>query len=140
LLGAVIGDNIGFAIGRYGGMRLLSRYGPCIGINGERLGFIQRHFDRWGGAMVVLARFVEIARQINGIVAGSAGMTQRHFLLYNALGAALWAGAWSLGVYFLGERMIARLPGIARAGYVLLALALAAVVGLGWRLWRHRST
>jgi membrane protein DedA with SNARE-associated domain len=139
-LGAVVGDNIGFAIGRYGGMRLLSRYGPYVGISSERLGFVQRFFDRWGGAMVVLARFVEIARQVNGIVAGSAGMTQRHFLLYNALGAALWAGVWSLGVYFLGERMIARLPGITRASYLLLALALAAVVGLGWRLWRHRST
>ncbi len=137
-LGAVIGDNIGFAIGRYGGMRLLARYGRYVGINAERLSFVQRFFDRWGGAMVVLARFVEIARQINGIVAGSAGMTRRHFLLYNALGAALWVGVWSLGTFLVGDRFLAYLPDMARASYALLAAALVLLIGYGWWLRRRR--
>ncbi|HVB48750.1 MAG TPA: DedA family protein [Burkholderiales bacterium] len=139
-LGAMIGDNIGFAIGRYGGMRLLVRYGSYVGINAERLSFVQRFFDRWGGAMVMLARFVELARQINGIVAGSAGMTRRHFLLYNTLGAALWVGVWSLGTFFFGDRILAYLPNIARASFLLLVVALALLIALGWRLSRRRPS
>jgi membrane protein DedA with SNARE-associated domain len=97
-LAAVLGDNIGFAIGHFGGRRLALRYGRYIFLTPRRLDTAERFFTRHGGKVVTIARFVEGLRQTNGIIAGITGMPWRRFLVFNALGAALWVGLWvSLG-------------------------------------------
>jgi membrane protein DedA with SNARE-associated domain len=53
--------------------------------------------------MVLGARFVVVLRQLNGIVAGSVGMPWHHFVIANAIGAALWAGLWTLGPYYFAD-------------------------------------
>jgi membrane protein DedA with SNARE-associated domain len=127
-LAAVLGDNIGFAIGRFGGRRLVVRYGARIGITESRLASVESFFYRFGGEVVLLARFFAVVRQLNGIVAGTAGMRWWRFLAYNATGAALWVSAWGFGVYYFGQSLahvVARVHGL---GYALGLLALVVIV------------
>lgn len=123
---AVLGDNVGYAIGRFGGRRLVLRFGKYILLTQKRLQYAENFFRRRGGIVVVVARFFEILRQLNGIVAGIAEMPWWRFVVFNALGAALWVGFWSMLFYFLG-RQGARF-GILFKRYEPYALAAAAIV------------
>lgn len=100
-LAAVVGDNLGYALGRWGGRRLFLR----LGVKRSHLRRVEGLFRRYGGGIVLSARFFEVLRQLNGVVAGSMGMPWRRFLLFNSLGAALWVGLWGGGVWFLGEHL-----------------------------------
>ena len=137
-LAAVFGDNLGFAIGRFGGRRLVVRYGGAIGITESRLSRVEAFFRRHGGEVVLVARFFAVVRQLNGIVAGTVGMGWWRFLAYNSVGAALWVGAWGLGVYYFGqtlEQVVARLHGL---GYMIGLLGLIVIVGcVGLYASRH---
>jgi membrane protein DedA with SNARE-associated domain len=127
-LAAVLGDNIGFAIGRFGGRRLILRYGARIGITERRFARVEAFFRRFGAQVVLVARFFAVLRQLNGLVAGTAGMGWWRFFAFNALGAALWVSAWGLGVYYFGQSLghaAARLHGL---HYVIGLLALALIV------------
>lgn len=100
---AVLGDGTGYLIGRIGGRPLLQRHGWLVRLTPERLARLEELFRRRGALIVLGARFVVLLRQLNGVVAGSMGMPWPHFVAANALGAALWAAAWTLGPYYLGE-------------------------------------
>jgi len=91
---AVIGDNIGFAIGHFGGRALALRWGKYVFLTQERLAKAEYFFDHHGARIIVVARFIEGLRQANGIIAGISGMHWRRFVVFNALGAALWVGTW----------------------------------------------
>jgi membrane protein DedA with SNARE-associated domain len=123
-LAAVIGDNIGFAIGHFGGRELALRWGRYVFLTEERLDKAEGFFERHGGWIITFARFIEGLRQANGIVAGITGMHWRRFLAFNALGAALWVGTWvSLG-YFAGNHINTIYHYITQYSlYVLIALA-----------------
>ncbi|HEY1566521.1 MAG TPA: DedA family protein, partial [Solirubrobacteraceae bacterium] len=82
--GAVLGDNVGFAIGHFGGRRLVLRYGRYVFITPERLDRATDFFERHGGKVIIVARFIEGLRQANGIVAGITGMHWKRFLVFNA--------------------------------------------------------
>ena len=103
-LGAVTGDNIGFAIGHFGGRPLIERWGRYILLTPERLDKATDFFERRGAGIIIIARFVEGLRQANGIVAGTTGMHWARFLLFNSIGAALWVGVWSI------HRLLLRQP------------------------------
>ncbi len=141
-LAAVIGDNIGYAIGRFGGRRLALRYGRFVRLTPERLQETETRFRRLGPFVVVFARFVEVLRQLNGILAGIAGMHWLRFLLFNAIGGALWVGFWGTLFYRVGRhsRQIVRLfkryelPALA-----ILALAVAGFLLLRWLRRRRRG-
>jgi membrane protein DedA with SNARE-associated domain len=128
---AVAGDNIGFAIGRYGGRALVLRWGRYVRLTGERLDKAEAFFQRHGAWIITVARFIEVLRQVNGFVAGTAGLRWRRFLAFNALGAALWVGTWvSLG-YLAGHHIDAIYHDVTRYSYYLLitlAVVLAAYV------------
>jgi membrane protein DedA with SNARE-associated domain len=135
---AVAGDNLGFAIGRFGGRRLILRYGARIGITESRLARVEAFFHRYGGGVVLLARFFALLRQLNGLVAGTVGMRWWRFLAYNATGAALWVGAWGLGVYYFGQSLghvVARIHGL---GYVIGLVVLIGIVVAVVRYGRRR--
>ena len=101
-IAAVIGDNIGYVIGRFGGRVLVERWGRYIFLTPERLDKAEAFFDRQGGKIITIARFIEGLRQANGIIAGIAEMHWLRFVAFNALGAALWVGAWVSAGYFAG--------------------------------------
>jgi membrane protein DedA with SNARE-associated domain len=98
---AVVGDSIGYLIGRFGGRALLVRFGPHIGLTAERLAKTENLFRRRGPLIVFTARFVVVLRQLNGIVAGSVHMPWLPFLAANAAGGLLWTLVWGLGPYLL---------------------------------------
>ncbi|MEO5950197.1 MAG: DedA family protein [Candidatus Saccharimonadales bacterium] len=99
-LGAVLGDNVGYAIGRYGGRSLVERFGKYVFITPARLDKLGIFFKKYGTKVVVVARFVEGLRQVNGIMAGLSDMRWPKFITFNVIGAALWVGVWgSIGYY-----------------------------------------
>ena len=103
--GAVLGDNVGFALGHFGGRRLAERYGRYVFLTPERLDRATDFFKRHGGKVIVVARFIEGLRQANGLIAGITGLPWRRFLIANALGAALWVGVWVCVGYFSGSHI-----------------------------------
>ncbi|MFE2063342.1 DedA family protein [Streptomyces sp. NPDC059467] len=124
---AVVGDNIGYLIGHTGGRAFVHRWGRYVFITPERFQKAEEFFSRHGGKIVVVARFVEGLRQVNGIIAGTSGMHWRRFLVFNAIGAALWVGLWASLAYVAGTHITAIYDEISR--YQLYALiALAALV------------
>jgi membrane protein DedA with SNARE-associated domain len=104
-LAAVLGDNIGFAIGHFGGRPLVERYGRYVLITRERLDRATGFFERQGAKIVVAARFIEGLRQANGIIAGISGMHWARFLIFNAIGAALWVAVWTSVGYLSGSHI-----------------------------------
>ncbi len=139
LVAAVAGDNVGFAIGHFGGRRLVLRFGRYIGLTERRLDRAEGFFARHGGKIVVVARFVEGLRQVNGIAAGVAGMRWRRFLAFNALGAALWVGTWSAVGYLAGGHLTAIYDTVHRYEiYFLVALAVLVVALVVRHLLRRR--
>ncbi len=100
--GAVIGDNIGYWIGRMLGHKLILRFGGTIGLKAEHVQKVEAIFAKYGPLTVGFARFFTILRQLNGVVAGTLEMEWRRFLLFNALGGALWVISWTTVGYFLG--------------------------------------
>lgn len=101
VLAAVAGNSLGYVIGRSGGRPFLRR----LRINEAREERIAGLFERYGGGFIVLARFLDGARQLNGIVAGVLGMRWWTFTAFNVLGAVLWVGIWGLGTYYLSEHL-----------------------------------
>ncbi len=104
-IAAVIGDNIGFAIGQYGGHPLLERFGKYIFLTPDRINKAEAFFNRHGGKVVAIARFVEGLRQANGLIAGLSDMRWLKFITFNAIGAALWVGLWASVGYFGGSHI-----------------------------------
>jgi membrane protein DedA with SNARE-associated domain len=101
--GAVLGDTTGYLIGRYGGRRLLQRFGHLVKLTPERLAKVEDLVRRHGAIVVFGARFVVLLRQLNGLVAGSMAMPWTHFVVANALGAVAWAGVWVFGPYYFAD-------------------------------------
>src|SRR6266496_172921 len=91
VLAAVVGDNIGYAIGYFGGRALVLRFGKYVLLSGERLERAEGFFARNGGKIVVIARFIEGLRQANGIIAGIAEMPWPRFLALIALAVVVVA-------------------------------------------------
>ncbi|MFI9243557.1 DedA family protein [Streptomyces sp. NPDC053086] len=136
---AVAGDNIGYLIGRAGGRAFVNRWGPYVFLTPKRLAAAEAFFDRHGGKIVTVARFVEGLRQANGIIAGTTGMRWRRFLAFNALGAALWVGLWTTLAYLAGSNITAVYDEIRRYQlYVLVAAALVVAGFVARHLVRRR--
>ena len=103
--GAIVGDNIGYSIGRYGGARLLLRYGHRIGIHEGRIKIGIWLFRRHGGKVVFWGRFVSILRTWAAFLAGTNHMEWRRFLLFNAAGGIVWATAYGVVYYVFGATL-----------------------------------
>src|SRR5713226_6489770 len=131
--GAILGDNIGFWVGREGGFRLLRRYGRYIHLNESRLKVGLYLFRKHGGKVVFFGRFVAVLRAWAAFLAGTNRMPWPSFLLFNALGGITWATVYGLGGYFLGEN-IHRLAGpVGTITIVLATLIIIASLVLVWR-------
>lgn len=134
VLGAIIGDNLGFWIGRTFGFRLLMRYGGYIRITPRRIKLGQYMFMRYGGAVVFFGRFVAILRALAAFLAGANQMTWPRFLFFNGAGATIWAGLYGFGAFYLGTH-INRL-----IGPIGITLGIVAVVLIGaWLIFLKRN-
>ena len=119
--GAILGDNLGYWVGRGGGYRLLRRYGHYIHIDERRMKLGQYLFRKHGGKVVFFGRFIAVLRAWAAFLAGVNRMPWAPFLLYNALGGITWATLYGLGGYFLGDN-VHRLTG--PIGPITIALGL----------------
>ncbi|MCQ8780705.1 DedA family protein [Mangrovibrevibacter kandeliae] len=104
-LGSTLGDNLGYFVGHRYGRKLVVRYGAKVGLTEERFELVEERYRRSGPALVLIARFILILRQLNGFVAGTMRMHWIRFGLYNAIGAALWVGGYALGAYLFGQAL-----------------------------------
>jgi len=131
--GAIVGDNVGFILGREGCERLLRRYGHLVRLNERRLKVGRYLFLRHGGKVVFWGRFVAVLRMWAAFLAGTNRMPWTRFLVYNASGGAVWATLYGVGGYMLGSDVLDQ-GGPVR----LLTLGLALVVGMAVQLMLHR--
>jgi membrane protein DedA with SNARE-associated domain len=101
--GAIVGDNIGFMIGRTGGLRLVRRYGRYVRIDERRIKLGRYLFLRHGGGKVVFfGRLTAVLRTYAAFLAGTLHMDWARFLLFNATGGIIWSVVFGLGAYWLG--------------------------------------
>ena len=126
--GAIVGDFIGFQIGRQIGCPLLLRYGTRIGLTEPRLKLAQYFFRRHGGKVVFFGRFIAVLRALAALLAGTNQMSWRRFLLFNALGGISWATAFGVLAYLFGTS-ISRIADEIGIAFPILAVT-AAVIGL----------
>ena len=133
---AVAGDNVGYAIGRFGGRGLVERYGKWVLLTGERLDRAEAFFERHGGKVVAVARFVEGLRQLNGIIAGTMEMHWARFVIFNAIGAALWVSVWTTVGYVAGDHVETVANYLT---YVAIALGVVFLGFLAWHFHRRRA-
>ncbi|HYM50904.1 MAG TPA: DedA family protein [Candidatus Limnocylindrales bacterium] len=124
--GAIVGDNIGYAIGRVGGYHLLRRYGRYIRLTHARLRLGQYLFRRHGGKVVFFGRWVSILRTFAAFLSGVNLMPWWRFLIFNASGGILWACFYGFSAYALGAQ-IQRLS--TPFNVLLLAVAILVVAG-----------
>jgi membrane protein DedA with SNARE-associated domain len=138
-LAAVVGDNIGYIIGRVLGRTLLLRYGGKIGLNKKHFDAAEAAIQRYGALTVAAARFIAGLRQLNGVVAGILGMDWRKFVVFNAIGGAIWVTVWVLGVHLLSRYVTDIWMVVYDIGYAGAALAiLVLVIGITY-LFRRSS-
>jgi membrane protein DedA with SNARE-associated domain len=137
---AVAGDNVGYAVGRFGGHRLIARWGRYVMLTPPRVAKAEAFFARHDGKVVTVARFIEGLRQANGIIAGLTEMPWLRFLAFNALGAALWVGVWVTVGDLAGQHNGTLYPAITRYElYLLAAVAVLIAVVVVHRLRRGRK-
>src|SRR5258706_8209214 len=109
--GAILGDNIGFWVGREGGYRLLRRYGRYIRLDERKLKLGQYLFRKHGGKVVFFGRFIAVLRAWAAFLAGVNRMPWPDFLFFNAAGGITWATIYGLGGYYL-EIIYSGSPGL----------------------------
>ncbi|MEV6701189.1 DedA family protein [Streptomyces sp. NPDC051453] len=131
--GAVVGDSIGYAIGRKGGRPLLAWLGNKFPRHfGEaHVATAERSFEKWGMWAVFFGRFVALLRIFAGPLAGVLHMPYWKFLIANFLGGVIWAGGTTAVIYYIGvvaEDWLKRFSYYGLAAAVLIGLASMLIV------------
>ncbi len=130
LAGELTGGSIGYALGRFGGVPLIERYGRYIHFTHDRLLLVHRFFERWGTFAIFICRFLPVLRGIAAIPAGIAEMNLALFYLWTFLGSLIFCTLMILAGNALGAHLAAVLPLFHRGAYLLLGVALVAVVAI----------
>jgi undecaprenyl-diphosphatase len=132
---AIVGDNVGYVIGRTGGRRLLERPGPFEHGRRELLRRGEPFFDRHGPKAVFLGRWIAGLRIAAAWLAGINRMPWPVFAFWNAAGGIVWAASVGLVAYYVGPaaESVFKVVGV----FGVAAAALLVVGLLGWRRLRH---
>jgi len=132
--GAIVGNMIGFWLGRVLGNQVLAKYGWRVGLNARRLALGRYMYARHGGKMVFLCRFAAVLRSFSGLLAGANAMPWRPFLLWSVLGGLAWSGGIGFGAFWLGNKAKA----LTGTTSIAFGVATLAVIGLALYL-AHRN-
>ena len=138
IVATTLGGCIGFWIGRRGGRVLILRFGRYIRVGETELQRLERYFETYGIWFVGFARFFEVLRQIQGIVAGTVEMSFRRFFLANLVGGVLWSAVWGLGSWRLGRQIHSVDDLTEKAGLLFVVLLLGVLLVLFGIYVRHR--
>jgi membrane-associated protein len=133
--GAIVGDNVGYAIGRRGGRWLLTRQGPLAERRERFVARGERFFARHGAKTVFFGRWLPVLRITAAWLAGVNRMPWLRFFLWNALGGMSWAATVGVAAYFVGEAASTVVGYVGIGGIALVAVAVTGF--LGWRLLRR---
>jgi membrane protein DedA with SNARE-associated domain len=134
-LAAVLGNTLGYLLGRWGGRLVLEK----AGVNGARLQRLERLFNRYGIGIVFGGRFFEGLRQLSGIVAGTLKMSWWKFSVFNVLGAIAWVALWGMGVYYIDLDIQAVFAVFHAIEPYLIVVSLLTVIALVVYLLRSRK-
>jgi membrane-associated protein len=135
IFAATLGDNLGFAIGFYGGRPLLERYQKTLHIRPSVIARGEELFARYGAATIFVARFIAGMRIVAGPLAGVLRMSWRKFLLFNFLGAVVWVSVIAGVGYFFGKHWEGLVDLVEDAN---IAIAIVVVVFAAVFWWRRR--
>lgn len=124
---AIIGDNVGYSIGRRSGKRIFSREEGVL-FQKEHITRAQNFYERHGGKTIIMARFTPVIRTFAPLLAGVGRMSRQKFMMFNVIGGTLWASVMILLGFFLGKRI----PHLDQ--YVELVIIGVIVVSLGLSL------
>ncbi len=133
-IAATAGDNLGYALGRWGGRRLLERYQQTLRLPPAALQRGERLFARYGPATIYFARFIVGVRVLAGPLAGALRMRWSRFAIFNALGAATWVTVVATVSYVFGRQLPALMRTMRAANLILLAIVIVLLVFFGKRL------
>jgi membrane-associated protein len=133
---AIVGDNIGYAIGRVLGRSILEAPGPFQAHRVKLIRFGDRFFERWGGKAVFFGRWVSLARVVVAWMAGINGMSFPRFFFWNALGGITWATTVGLVGYYGGRTVTDVISQVGLIGGI--ALGVAVVTGFVFLKLRER--
>ena len=128
LAGELGGGSIGYAIGRFGGVPIIERYGRYIHVTHDRLLVVHRFFERWGSFAIFVCRFLPVLRGIAAIPAGIAEMNLALFYLWTFLGSLIFCTLLILLGSALGNHLSEVLPLFRRGAYVALAVVVAGAI------------
>lgn len=132
---AMLGDNVGYWVGRTLGRNMLLRWGVWIGLDQRKLDLGEYLFLRHGGKIVFLGRFVALLRVFAAVLAGANRFPPGRFFLFNVLGGITWAVVFGAGGFLLGHSF-RRVAG--PLGWLTLAAAATAIFYL-WRYYKHHE-
>jgi len=133
--GAVVGDNIGFAIGHHFGRPFLIKVGRFLFLTPKRIEHMENYFQDHGNKTILVARFITGLRVFAALLAGASKMPWPVFAVYNVAGAILWSGVITTLGYLFGQSLPLLVKWVGRTGTILL---IALIVG-GIIVWRIRS-
>lgn len=134
------GAEIGYAIGRSGGRALVLRYGRYVLVREHHLDRAEAAVAKYGGPIVMIARFIVGLRELNGIIAGVSGMHWLRFMAYNAVGAVAWIAVWVTAGYLAGDHIEAIYHDVGRYSvYLLIALVVLVAAYLLARRSKRRE-
>jgi membrane protein DedA with SNARE-associated domain len=135
--GAIVGDNIGYWVGREGGRALIERWGPVRRYADRALPPAERFFAKHGGKAVFFGRFIAFLRVTAAWLAGLSRMTWWRFLLWNAAGGILWSVGVSLLAYEFGKTAA---DAVGTYGlYAVIVIVVVVLVGFfAMRFWKKR--
>ena len=135
--GAIVGDNIGYWLGRTGGRALLERWGPIRRYAQRALPPGERFFKKHGGKTVFLGRFVAVLRVTAAWLAGITHMPWWRFFLWNAAGGITWATGVGLLAYYFGKAAADAVKTYGIYAFVAIVVV-GALVFVGLRLAKKR--
>jgi len=139
VVAAIVGAEIGYLIGRFAGRELILRYGKYALLKPEHLDRAEAIVSRYGGIVVVIARFIVGLREANGIIAGITQMRLLTFTFFNVVGACAWVATWVTLGYVAGDHIATIYADVNRYFlYLLIAIGVLLVGYIGWRLVRRR--
>ena len=105
VVGAIMGDNAGYLVGRYAGRRALLRWGGKVGLTDKRITLGDYLFHKHGGKVVFAGRFIAFLRTLSALLAGATHMPWKTFLVWNALGGFCWVVGYGGAAYLVGDHI-----------------------------------
>ncbi len=136
VVGAVMGDNAGYLIGRLAGRRALVRWGGKIGLTEKRITLGDYMFQKHGGKVVFFGRFIAFLRTFAALLAGATHMHWTTFLIWNGLGGVCWVVGYGMAAYLVGDHIKAFIGPI---GLTLGVIALGLIIWFVVWVNRHED-